>query len=57
MSENYAGKVVNIKVLCVGGTENNVVNRMFSGGVDGVEFIVVNTDRQDLNKSKCGNKL
>ena len=57
MSENYADKVANIKALCVGGTENNVVNRMFSGGDDGVEFIVVNTDRQDLNKSKCGNKL
>ena len=57
MSENYADKVVNIKVIGVGGAGNNVVNRMISGGVGGVEFIVVNTDRQDLNKSKCENKL
>ena len=52
MSENYADKVVNIKVIGVGGAGNNVVNRMISGGVGGEEIIVVNTDRQELNKSK-----
>ena len=57
MSETYPEKVVNIKVIGVGGAGNNVVNRMISGKVRGVEFIVVNTDRQDLNKSKCENKL
>ena len=57
MSENYADKVVNIKVIGVGGAGNNVVNRMISSGIGGVEFVVVNTDRQDLNKSKCENKL
>ena len=30
---------------------------MISAGIGGVEFIVVNTDRQDLNKSKCENKI
>ena len=49
MSENYADKVVNIKVIGVGGAGNNVVNRMISSGIGGVEFVVVNTDRQDLN--------
>ena len=57
MSEVYADKVVNIKVIGVGGAGNNVVNRMISSRIGGVEFVVVNTDRQDLNKSKCENKL
>ena len=30
---------------------------MINSGVDGVEFIAVNTDKQDLNKSVCKNKL
>ncbi len=54
---DYPEKVVNIKVIGVGGAGNNVVNRMLSSGVEGVDFLVVNTDRQDLNKSKCPNKL
>ena len=54
---DYPEKVVNIKVIGVGGAGNNVVNRMIASGVDGVEFLVVNTDRQDLNKSNCNNKL
>ena len=57
MSETYTDKVVNIKVIGVGGAGNNVVNRMITSGIGGVEFVVVNTDRQDLNKSKCDNKL
>ena len=54
---DYPEKVVNIKVIGVGGAGNNVVNRMLSAGVEGVEFLVINTDRQDLNKSHCPNKL
>ncbi|MBR4701246.1 MAG: cell division protein FtsZ [Oscillospiraceae bacterium] len=54
---DYPEKVVNIKVIGVGGAGNNVVNRMLASGVEGVDFLVVNTDRQDLNKSKCPNKL
>ena len=54
---DYPEKVVNIKVIGVGGAGNNVVNRMLSAGVEGVDFLVVNTDRQDLNKSNCPNKL
>ena len=57
MSEVYANNVVNIKVIGVGGAGNNVVNRMIESKIGGVEFVVVNTDRQDLNKSKCENKL
>ncbi len=55
--EAYPERVVNIKVIGVGGAGNNVVNRMIDSCVDGVEFVVVNTDKQDLNKSKCPNKV
>ncbi len=57
MPENYTDKTVNIKVIGVGGAGNNVVDRMISGGIGGVEFVVVNTDCQALKKSKCENKL
>ena len=57
MSAVYEDKVVAIKVIGVGGAGNNVVNRMISSGIQGVEFIAVNTDKQDLNKSLCENKL
>lgn len=57
MPENYTDKTVNIKAIGVGGTGNNVVDRMISGGIGGAEFVVVNTDRQALNKSKCENKV
>ena len=53
MSESYPERVVAIKVIGVGGAGNNVVNRMIEAGVQGVDFIAVNTDRQDLNKSKA----
>ena len=50
-------KVVKIKVIGVGGAGNNVINRMIASGVSGVEFVAINTDKQDLNKSKCKNKI
>ncbi len=52
-----------IKVIGVGGAGNNAVNRMISTGMEGVEFIVVNTDAQQLKDSlapikiQIGNKL
>ena len=57
MSESFQDRVVKIKVIGVGGAGNNVINRMIEAGVGGVEFIVVNTDKQDLNKSTCKNKI
>ena len=56
MSE-YPERVVAIKVIGVGGAGNNVVNRMVDAGVQGVDFIAVNTDKQDLNKSKAQEKV
>jgi len=49
--------VVKIKVIGVGGGGNNVVNRMVRGGVGGVDFVAVNTDKQALNVSSAGYKI
>jgi len=54
---DFQERVVKIKVIGVGGAGNNVINRMIEAGVGGVDFIVVNTDKQDLNKSICKNKI
>ncbi len=49
--------VVSIKVIGVGGAGNNVINRMVRDGVQGVEFISINTDRQALNMSAANQKI
>lgn len=41
-----------IKVIGVGGGGNNAVNRMIEKNVQGVEFFVVNCDKQDLENSR-----
>ncbi|MEH7110840.1 cell division protein FtsZ [Neobacillus niacini] len=46
-----------IKVIGVGGGGNNAVNRMIEHGVQGVEFLAVNTDAQALNLSKAEVKM
>jgi cell division protein FtsZ len=46
-----------IKVVGVGGGGSNAVNRMVAAGLDGVEFIVVNTDLQALKLNAAPNKL
>ncbi|GKU82388.1 cell division protein FtsZ [Niallia sp. NCCP-28] len=46
-----------IKVIGVGGGGNNAVNRMIEHGVQGVEFIAVNTDAQALNLSKAETRM
>ena len=49
--------VVNIKVIGVGGGGNNAVNRMVTSGLQGVEFIAINTDTQALNRSEASVKI
>ncbi len=49
--------LVKIKVVGVGGGGNNAVNRMIEAGVEGVEFIAVNTDKAALNKSNAAYKV
>ncbi len=46
-----------IKVIGVGGGGNNAVDRMVDSGIRGVDFITVNTDRQQLLKSKAPTKI
>lgn len=50
-------QVARIKVIGVGGGGNNAVNRMIEDGVQGVEFIAVNTDAQALKLSKAEVKM
>mgnify|MGYP001202398669 CR=1 FL=1 len=49
--EQGLDNVVNIKVIGVGGGGGNAVNRMVENGVQGVEFVSINTDMQALNYS------
>ena len=46
-----------IKVVGVGGGGSNAVNRMVTAGLDGVEFIVANTDLQALKLNAAPHKL
>ena len=49
--------VVKIKVIGVGGGGNNVVNRMVRDGMKGVDFVVVNTDKQALDMATASYKI
>jgi cell division protein FtsZ len=46
-----------IRVVGVGGSGGNAVNHMVASHVEGVDFIAVNTDAQDLHKSKAKKKI
>ena len=49
--------ITNIKVIGVGGGGGNAVNRMVAAGLQGVEFIAMNTDQQALLNSKATQKV
>src|SRR5262245_40984042 len=55
--EEEANMGARIKVIGVGGGGSNAVNRMVQVGLDGVEFIVANTDLQALKCSPAPIKL
>ena len=44
-------------VMGVGGAGGNAINEMIENGMQGVEFIAVNTDAQDLKHSKAKSKI
>jgi cell division protein FtsZ len=46
-----------IKVIGVGGAGGNAVNHMIEQGVEGVEFIAVNTDAQVLSRNRSRNQI
>lgn len=55
MENQFAG--AKIKVIGVGGGGGNAVNRMITEKVQGVDFIVANTDLQALNASQAQTKI
>ena len=46
-----------IKVIGVGGGGSNAVNHMFEQHIEGVDFIICNTDAQAISQSKVPNKI
>ena len=46
-----------ILVIGVGGAGGNAINEMIESGLEGVEFVAVNTDAQDLKASKAKSKV
>jgi cell division protein FtsZ len=46
-----------IKVIGIGGGGGNAVNRMIDAGIEGIEFLVANTDLQALKRSKAPIKI
>ncbi len=57
MEEEDAAMGTRIKVVGVGGGGSNAVGRMLQEGLNGIEFYVLNTDKQALAASPAANKL
>ena len=57
MLDTEMANVTNIKVIGEGGGGGNAVNRMLLDGVQGVEFVAMNTDQQALLASKATQKV
>lgn len=55
--DNNVSNGAKIKVIGVGGAGGNAVNRMIEDGVEGVEFIVANTDIQALDLNRAETKI
>lgn len=54
---NFVENFANIKVIGVGGGGQNAVNRMIEEGIQGVEFVAVNTDAQALMLSSAPQRI
>jgi len=57
LAKEQNGNLACIKVVGVGGGGGNAVNRMIAANVEGIEFIVANTDAQVLATSKAETKI
>lgn len=57
LDDNGLDQLAKIKVIGVGGGGSNAVNRMINLGLQGVEFIAVNTDAQALLKSLAPKRM
>ena len=56
IEENIPG-IAQLKVVGIGGAGGTAVNDMLESGITGVDFIAINTDLQDLNRSKTQTKV
>jgi len=54
VEETFTAK---IRVVGIGGGGGNALNRMIEAGIEGVDFIAVNTDLQALNNNRAPNKI
>ena len=57
IDDNTLDQLAKIKVIGIGGGGSNAVNRMIESGLEGVEFIAVNTDSQALLMSKAPKRM
>jgi len=57
LDENTLDQFAKIKVIGIGGGGSNAVNRMIESGLEGVDFIAVNTDSQALLMSKSPKRM
>ena len=57
IDDNTLDQITKIKVIGIGGGGSNAVNRMIESGLEGVEFIAVNTDSQALLMSKSPKRM
>jgi cell division protein FtsZ len=55
--DSLAEQKAKLKVIGVGGAGGNAVNRMINAGMEGVDFIVINTDAQDLENNAAEHKI
>ena len=55
--DSLAEQKANLKMIGIGGAGGNAVNRMIQAGMSGVDFIVINTDAQDLDNNAAENKI
>ena len=54
---DLAEQKAKLKVVGVGGAGGNAINRMISTNMEGVDFIVINTDAQDLENNAAEQKI
>ena len=55
--ENINDTKPKISVIGIGGAGGNAVNRMITSGMQGVDFIAINTDAQDLDNNPAEQKV
>ncbi len=55
--DSMAEQKAKLKVIGVGGAGGNAVNRMIQSGMQGVDFVAINTDAQDLDNNAAKQKI